>query len=127
MARATAALAPRKRVPGVRSRKLSTRSSLSPSQAKGILFRMNVAVEIPDEVSASLQSKWRDVPRRVLEATAAEAYRTGALTSHQVGQLLGHTSRWEAEAFLKRVQAYLHYSEADLERDLATLREVRGR
>jgi hypothetical protein len=88
---------------------------------------MNVAVEIPDVVSAPLQSGWPDVPRRVLEATAAEAYRTGVLTAHQVGQLLGHTSRWETEAFLKRVQAYLHCTEADLERDLATLRAARGR
>ena len=87
---------------------------------------MNVAVEIPDAVSAPLQSKWRDVPSRVLEATAAEAYRTGALTAHQVGQLLCHTSRWETEAFLKHVQAYLNYSEADLDCDLAALREARG-
>jgi len=88
---------------------------------------MNVAVEIPDAVSARLQSEWEDLPRRVLEATAGEAYRTGVLTAHQVGQLLGHSSRWETEAFLKRVQAYLRYTEADLERDLAALRGVRGR
>jgi uncharacterized protein RhaS with RHS repeats len=88
---------------------------------------MNVAVEIPDAVSEPLQSKWRDLPRRVLEATAAEAYRTRALTAHQVGQLLGHTSRWETEAFLNRVQTYLNYTEADLDRDLAALREARGR
>ena len=87
---------------------------------------MNVAVEIPDAVSEPLQRKWRDVPRRVLEATAAEAYRTGVLTAHQVGQLLGHASRWETDAFLKEVQAYLHYSEADLEHDLRVLREARG-
>ena len=68
---------------------------------------MNVSVEIPDVVSTPLLFKWHDVPRRVLEATAAEAYRTGALTAHQVGQLLWHASRWETEAFLKRVQAYL--------------------
>lgn len=88
---------------------------------------MNVAVEIPDAVSGPLQSKWRDLPGRVLEAVAAEAYRSGALTSHQVGQLLGHSSRWQTEAFLKQVQAYLQYTEADLERDLATLREANGR
>src|SRR5437867_11820107 len=73
-------------------------------EGRHIAGMMNVAVEIPDSVSAALQSKWRDVPRRVLEATAAEAYRTRALTAHQVGQLLGHGSRWETEAFLKHVQ-----------------------
>ena len=87
---------------------------------------MNVAIEIPENVSAPLRSRWKDVPRRVLEAVAAEAYRSGVLTAHQVGELLGHGSRWETESFLKRVQAYLHYGEADLERDLAALRAARG-
>ena len=87
---------------------------------------MNVAIEIPENVSAPLRLRWKDVPRRVLEAVAAEAYRSSALTVHQVGELLGHASRWETEAFLKQVQAYLHYGEADLERDLATLRAARG-
>ena len=92
--------------------------------SKHTCFWMNVAVEIPDAVSGPLQSKWHDVPGRVLEAVAAEAYRSGALTAHQVGQLLGHSSRWKTEAFLKRVQAYLQYTEADIEHDLATLREA---
>jgi hypothetical protein len=88
---------------------------------------MNVAVEIPEAVSGPLQSKWHDLPGRVLEAVAAEAYRSGVLTTHQVGLMLGHSSRWETEAFLKRVQAYLQYTEADLDRDLNTLRASRGR
>ena len=91
-----------------------------------IVNRMNVALEIPDTVSDSLRSEWKDVPRRALEAIAAEAYRSGALTAHQVGQLLGHRSRWETEAFLKHTGVWLAYTEADLERDLATLRAARG-
>jgi len=87
---------------------------------------MNVAIEIPENVSASLRSRWKDVPRHVLEAAAADAYRSGVLTAHQVGEWLGHSSRWETEAFLKQVQAYLHYGEDDLEQDLATLRAARG-
>jgi predicted HTH domain antitoxin len=87
---------------------------------------MNVAIEIPDDVSERLQAKWRDVPRRVLEAVAAEAYRSSALTAQQVGKLLGHASRWETEELLKRMQAYLHYNESDLNHDLAVLRETRG-
>ena len=51
----------------------------------------------------------------------------GALTAHQVGELLGYGSRWETEAFLKRVRAYLAYGEVDLERNiLAVLRAARG-
>jgi hypothetical protein len=87
---------------------------------------MNVAIEIPENVSASLRSRWKDVPRQMLEAAAADAYRSGALTAHQVGQWLGHASRWETESFLKQAQAWLHYNEDDLARDLATLRAARG-
>jgi AraC-like DNA-binding protein len=87
---------------------------------------MNVAIEIPENVSVPLRSRWKDVPRRALEAVAAEAYRSRALTAHQVGEMLGHGSRWETETFLKQAQAYLHYSEDDLERDLAALRAARG-
>jgi len=87
---------------------------------------MNVAIEIPDDVSAPLRERWGDVARHALEALAVEAYRSGALSAHQVGRLLGHASRWETEAFLKRMQAWLPYTEADLDRDLATLRQARG-
>jgi predicted HTH domain antitoxin len=87
---------------------------------------MNVAIEIPESISGPLCSRWKDVPRRALEAVAAEAYRSGALTAHQVGELLGHGSRWETESFLKRTQAYLQYSVDDLERDIAVLRDARG-
>ncbi|HMP82932.1 MAG TPA: UPF0175 family protein [Verrucomicrobiota bacterium] len=87
---------------------------------------MNVAIEIPDEVSAPLRAQWKDVPRRVLEAVATEAYRSGAITAHQVGQWLGHKSRWETEEFLKRMGAWLASGEADLEPDLAALRSVRS-
>ena len=36
--------------------------------------------------------------------------------------MLGLTSRWETDAFLKKAQAHLHYSAEDLARDLETLR-----
>lgn len=90
-------------------------------------MQVNIAIEIPDVVSAPLRAKWRDLPRAALEALAAESYRAGALTAHQVGQLLGHSSRWETDAFLKRIQAYLHYTEADLQHDITVLREARER
>jgi len=92
----------------------------------GLTPSLNVAIEIPENVSAPLRSRWKDVPRGVLEAAAAEAYCSGAFTAHQGGEWLGHGSRWETESFLKRAQANLHYSDDDLESDLATLRAARG-
>ncbi|MEQ1909155.1 MAG: UPF0175 family protein, partial [Vicinamibacterales bacterium] len=54
--------------------------------------------------------------RGALEAIASEGYRDGSLTRDQVGRLLG-LSFWDTEAFLKQRQAYLAYTEEDLEQD----------
>ena len=82
---------------------------------------MQVTVQLPDDLAQRANPA-----REALEAFAIEGYRSGALTAHQVGELLGYGSRWETEAFLKQVQAYLAYGEDDLERDLAVLRAARG-
>ena len=58
--------------------------------------------------------------RRAGEAVAVEGYRDGTLTRGQVGRLLG-LSFWETEAFLKERQAYLPYTEEDLEQDCRDL------
>lgn len=75
-----------------------------------------IAVELPEEIAKRLESAWRDVSRGALEAVALEGYRDGTLTRDQVGQLLG-SSLWETEAFLKQRQAYLQYTEEDLDHD----------
>jgi predicted HTH domain antitoxin len=75
-----------------------------------------IAVEVPEEIAKRLENAWRDVSRGALEAVALEGYRDGALTRDQVGQLLGF-SLWETEAFLKQRQAYLQYTEEDLDHD----------
>ena len=75
-----------------------------------------IAVELPDDIAKRLQSAWSDVSRGTLEAVALEGYRNGALTRDQVGRLLG-LSFWDTEAFLKKRQAYLAYTEEDLEQD----------
>ena len=77
---------------------------------------MNVAIELPEDIARLLQASWKDMPRRALEAIALEGYRTQALTSGQVGRLLG-LNFWATEAFLKQKQAYLPYDESDLEGD----------
>ena len=75
-----------------------------------------IAVELPEDIAKRLESAWRDVSRGTLEAVALEGYRDGALTRDQVGRLLG-LSFWDTEAFLKERQAYLAYTEGDLEQD----------
>ena len=75
-----------------------------------------IAVELPEEIAKRLESAWRDVSRGALEAVALEGYRDGALTRDEIGRLLG-LSLWETETFLQQRQAYLQYTEKDLDDD----------
>jgi len=84
----------------------------------------NVSIAIPDDVMQRLEGQWPDVSRHVLEAVAIEAYRMGVLTSAEIQRMLQLQSRWDVEALLKRAQAYIDYTEADLEQDLQTLDRV---
>lgn len=84
---------------------------------------MNVYISVPDSIVRKLETRWPDLSRRAQEALALEAYRSGILTEAEVQEMLGFLSRWEVEAFLKRAQAYLAYTEDDLERDIATIRQ----
>ncbi len=85
---------------------------------------MNVAIEIPDDTGRMLAAQAGGVSRAVLEAVAVGAYRSGTITSAQVQQMLGLRSRWEAESFLRRAEAYHDYTMADLEQDIAAIRNA---
>lgn len=85
---------------------------------------MQVTLNLPDDISAALEGRWRDVPRQALEALAVEAYRTGALTEGQVRRLLGLETRFQVHALLKEHQVPLRYTEADIEDDLSAHREL---
>ena len=83
---------------------------------------INVAIDIPDEIGRALGAPAGDVSRAVLEAVAVEGYRSGKITPAQVQQMLGLSSRWETEAFLRRAEAFHDYTLDDLERDIAAIR-----
>jgi predicted HTH domain antitoxin len=91
---------------------------------RGTIDLMRVTIQLPDDISASLEEHWHDVPRRSLEAIAVEAYRTGALTESQVRRLLGLESRFQVHALLKEHNVPLQYTAADLEDDLRAQREL---
>lgn len=84
---------------------------------------MKVDIQLPEKIGRQLEQEWHDMPRRVLEAIAIEAYRSGVLSREQVGDLL-ELSFWETEAFLKEHQVYLAYSTNDFEEDRATLKQI---
>lgn len=80
---------------------------------------MQITVQVPDDI-ARLMGAATELPRQLLEAYAAEAYRTEKLSLHQVGQLLG-MDRWQAESFLAQREAQRPYSLADWDLDRKSL------
>ncbi len=85
---------------------------------------MQITIDLPDEIASTIQEKWHNFPRKVLECLAIEAYRQGVITSAQVGRMLHLSSRYEVDGFLKQAEAYLHYDEADFEQDLLTMEKI---
>jgi hypothetical protein len=85
---------------------------------------MEVTINLPEDISDSLQGHWGNVSRHALEAIAVEGYRTNALTEPQVRRLLGLETRFEVHRLLKDHKVPLHYTQADLEEDLASHRSL---
>jgi predicted HTH domain antitoxin len=82
---------------------------------------MRITVELPDDIA-----RHADPAREALERLAVEGYRSGALTHHQAGQLLG-LSRFEFDDFLIERKIHDHaYSIGDLQRDLVDLADLRA-
>lgn len=86
---------------------------------------MHIDIEVPETIAQRLTEQWGDLPHKLLEILAVEAYKNEILTSAEVGRLLGLPSRWEVDAFLKQAGAYLHYTEVDLTQDRQTLQSLR--
>ena len=83
---------------------------------------MQITVELPNDLI-----QHPDPAREALEAIAIAGYRSGSLTAYQAGRLLGLTSRFEFEAFLKSRGIFEQaYSVEDLDEDLQNLRRLKG-
>jgi hypothetical protein len=80
---------------------------------------MQVIVQLPDAFAEYLGDQ-ADMARQLLEALAAESYRTHKLSRHQLSQLLGF-DYWQTEDFLTRHEAKRPYTRADLEVDRRSL------
>jgi len=86
---------------------------------------MQVIVNIPDDLAASLAVLGPDPARTALEAVAIEGYRSGALTALQTRRLLGFETRYELDGFLKAHNVWERaYSLEDLEQDRRTMRQL---
>ncbi len=81
---------------------------------------MQITVELPNDLTQR-----PDPAREAVEALAIAGYCCGKLTAFQAGRLLGFTSPFQFEAFLKARNIFDHaYSVADLAEDMETLRRL---
>lgn len=84
---------------------------------------MQVVVDIPDSLAADWQREQQDLPRSVLEAIAAEGYRSGRLSRGQVRQMLG-LNFYAGEEWFKKKNLPLNHTVEEFEKDLKTLDEL---
>ena len=80
---------------------------------------MEIALHLPDDLVACLQTGQQDVPRHVLESLALAWYQSGELNEEQIRRLLGYRTRLRVHAFLKEHEVPLRYTLEDLEADRA--------
>jgi hypothetical protein len=82
---------------------------------------VTVTLDIPDVLAQSMGAAPDIIQRAVLEGFAVESYRSGSLSSADIRELLGHSSRWQTEEFLAQHGAWPDPSEAEVEEDLRNL------
>jgi predicted HTH domain antitoxin len=79
---------------------------------------VEITVDLPNDLAQR-----PDPAREALEALAIAGYRAGKLSAYQASSLLGFTSRFQLETFLKAHNILDHaYDVEDLADDVSTLR-----
>jgi hypothetical protein len=80
---------------------------------------MEITVQLPDDIARHL-GETSEMPRQMLEAFAAESYRTQRISRHQLSRLLA-LDYWQTEDFLTRHEARRTFTLADLQIDRQSL------
>jgi hypothetical protein len=84
---------------------------------------MNVSVNIPDDIAASLLQNGVDLARRALKNFALEELRAGRITEVQFRVMLD-LGRIELDGFLKEHGIYQDYTFEDFEEERHAVREL---
>jgi hypothetical protein len=85
---------------------------------------MYLTVEIPDDLAGQLNAAGGDLSRRALEALALEGYKSGHITKAEVRRLLGFSTPYELDGFLKAHEAWADYTLEDLHREIEDLQSL---
>jgi hypothetical protein len=92
----------------------------------GCKVAMQVSLEIPEDLGRRIAADLGELPRAALEALALEGIRAGKLTVSQARRLLGISSRYEMDGFLKSHGVYLDLTLDDVRRDSEVARALPG-
>jgi uncharacterized protein UPF0175 len=84
---------------------------------------MDVTVHIPDDLAARLGAEG-DLSRRALEALALEEYKSGHIGKPDLRRLLGFTTRYELDGFLKNHGLWTDYTIEDFRHEREDLRRL---
>ena len=84
---------------------------------------MEVTVHIPDDLAARLGAGI-DLSRRALEAFALEEYKRGHIGKVDLRRLLGFTTRYELDGFLKANGVWTDYTIEDFQHERDDLRRL---
>ena len=87
---------------------------------------MHVDLDIPDDLSQRIATDPGELSRAVLESLALESIRNGRLTVSQARRLLGISSRYEMDGFLKAHGVFLDLTLDDVRRDSEVARNLAG-
>lgn len=82
---------------------------------------MRLDLQIPQSLLATLQDSLPDLETAALEGLALEGYRRGVLSLAQVRELLGLSSRWEAQEFLAAFGMWPDYAADTISSELEPL------
>ena len=83
---------------------------------------MQITLDLPEELIKHFNHDL--LAREILEVLVVRTYQAEKITSAEVGRILGLSSRWAVDVFLKQHNADLHYDESDLEQDRATFQKL---
>jgi predicted HTH domain antitoxin len=87
---------------------------------------MQITIELPDKLTAKMQDKWGNIPKKILTNILLEAYQNQLISTAELGEMLNLSTRLEVHQFLKDNGIYLNYDETELNQDLLTIKNLRN-
>jgi hypothetical protein len=85
---------------------------------------LDLTVHIPDDIATRLTHAGNDLSRRALEALALEEYKSGHITKPEVRRMLGCTSGYQLDGFLKEHRVGESFTLEEIEWQVEGLKQL---